>query len=253
MKISQRIRAALQEGEDILTSLLGLIIAISGLIAFADVFSSGRALAYVPWLLWVWIITQAIAVDYQFYITTKRQFTASNVDRLVYWARWVLIAVLGALIVMLGAIFVASETSGDSISASMGMLGIPNVVFLYARAAAPVLLLFVIAVDHALDRKEQAPPTIAPDVLNVIIERLDTLSVSVTQLTSPSLPALPAPAPEAESGQADSVSPEAHIEQVQSILEANPDASVRDVARAIGRSKSTAHKAVRAVKQQKGA
>jgi DNA-directed RNA polymerase specialized sigma24 family protein len=198
MKVSQRIRAWLQEGEDILTSLLGLIIAISGLIAFADVFSSGRALAALPWLLWVWIAAQAIAVDYQFYITTKRQFTAHGVDPFVYWARWVLIILLGALIVVLGAIFVASETSGASISDSMGILGIPNIVFLYARAAAPVLLLFVIAVDHALDRKKQEDtqpvPAITPDVLNVLIERLDHLSVTVTQLTSPSLPAIAAQA-----------------------------------------------------------
>jgi len=41
------------------------------------------------------------------------------------------------------------------------------------------------------------------------------------------------------------------VEQVQAILQETPDASVRDVAHAIGRSKSTAHKAIKAVKQQK--
>ena len=192
LKVSQRIRAALQEGEDILTSLLGLIIAISGLIAFADVFSNGRALAFLPWLLWVWIVSQAVAVDYMFYIATKRQFTMHNVEPFVYWSRWVLIVVLGVLVVFVGAIFTVNETQGGAISASMQVLGIPSIAFMYARAAAPVLLLFVIGIDHALDRVTPlAQPPIAPDVVNVLVEKLEHLTVTVNQLTNPSMPALP--------------------------------------------------------------
>lgn len=219
LPISRRIRAWMQEGEDILTSLLGLIIAISGLIAFADVFSSGRALAVLPWLLWVWIISQAIAVDYQFYITVKRQFTASNVDPFVYWARWVLIAVLGLLIVFIGAIFAVHETGGGEISTSMQVLGIPSIAFMYARAVAPVLLLFVIGIDHALDRKDkpipgqvaepapvqQAQPNL-DELLTPLIERLEEMHarrteaiieqvtrVTIEQVTSPRLPAIAPP------------------------------------------------------------
>lgn len=183
MTISQRIRSWLQEGEDILTSLLGIIIAISGLIAFADVFSNGRALGSMPWLLWIWIVAQAVAVDYQFYITVKRQFTADRADRFVYWTRWVLIAVLGALVVFVGAIFAVHETANGTVSSSMSVLGIPSIAFMYVRAAAPVLLLFVIAADHALggDKKDVAAPTVAVTIDNTH-ERIDRLEASIERM-----------------------------------------------------------------------
>lgn len=241
MKISQRIRSWLQEGEDILTSLLGLIISVSGLIAFADVFSSGRALAYVPWLLWVWIVTQAIAVDYQFYITTKRQFTVQNVDPLVYWIRWALIAVLGALVVFVGAIFAVNETQGGTMAASMSVLGIPTIAFMYARAVSPVLLLFVIAVDHALDRKEQPAPTIAPDVLNMLVQRIDNLNVTVTQLTgTPVQQALPEQAENLK--QIYGTRFTSKEQEVAAILARQPDASVEQVAQEAGCNVRTAEK-----------
>jgi hypothetical protein len=248
MKISQRIRSWLQEGEDILTSLLGLIIAISGLIAFADVFSNGRALAYLPWLLWVWIISQAIAVDYMFYIAVKRQFTASNVEPFVYWSRWALIAILGALVVFVGAIFTVNETQGGAIATSMQVLGIPSIAFMYARAAAPVLLLFVIGIDHALDRKEQPAPAVSPDVLNVLIERLDELHVTVTQLVSSPVPELP----ERSAGRAENdhqISEPIYRPRFESkelvikdIMQRQPGATAEEVAQAAGCTVRTAAK-----------
>jgi len=272
--ISRRIRGWMQEGEDVLTSLLGLIIAISGLIAFADVFSSGRALLFLPWLLWVWIITQAIAVDYQFYTTVKRQFTERDVDTLVYWTRWVLILVLGLLVIVIGAIFAVHESQGTAVDASMSFLGIPLKAFMYVRAASPVLLLFVIAVDHALARKDQkasplqpadAATAVQPTDLAVLLEQLDerysrrmeTIVEQVVTRVQVSLPqraalaALPEPEErpggeptEPAGGQADSVS-QARVEQVQAILAEAPETSVRDVAKVIGRSKSTAHKVIK--------
>jgi hypothetical protein len=58
-----------------------------------------------------------------------------------------------------------------------------------------------------------------------------------------------APAPEAQGEQVDGES-RGRTAQVQALLTATPDLSVRDVAKAIGRSRTTAHKAVKAVKQQ---
>ena len=259
-KVSQRIRAALQEGEDILTSLLGLIIAISGLIAFADVFSNGRALAFLPWLLWVWIVSQAIAVDYMFYIATKRQFTMHNVEPFVYWSRWVLIVVLGVLVVFVGAIFTVNETQGSTIAASMRVLGIPSIAFMYARAAAPVLLLFVIGIDHALDKVGPAQPeAVAPDVLNVLVERLDHLSVTVNQLTNPSMPALPKPASTANEKQVYEGVPINSSErflskeqEIAAILAQRPDASVQEVAREAHCSERTAEKWIQRLVTQGG-
>ena len=59
-----------------------------------------------------------------------------------------------------------------------------------------------------------------------------------------------APAPEAQGEQVDGES-RGRIEHVQALLTQTPDLSVRDVAKAIGRSRTTAHKAVKAVKQQR--
>jgi hypothetical protein len=265
-RISQRIRAWLQEGEDILTSLLGLIIAISGLIAFADVFSSGRALSFLPILLWVWIITQAIAVDYQFYITVKRQFTAKPVDKLVYWIRWILIAVLGVLVVVIGAIFAVHESQGAAIDTSMSFLGIPLFAFMYARAASPVLLLFVIAVDHALDRTPeeqsvQTPQIVTPETTEVIHQlatQVRQLTLTVTQISQelptvhvgqPLLPERTQERKGVDSG-IDEQTITGTFVRVKSYLDAHPSASTREVGDALGFSATTASKWMNRVKAE---
>ncbi len=220
-------------------------------ISAADYLSHGAVMIGHPAFALAWAWTQAVALESSsgvVFVYSLQAFRQTDkVKGGIYLGLAVLLAIVGGWMLLLQ---VNVTTMGSIESASPILNGLRVVV-----SIAYIFLLRAksIRFSDLADTREQPAPASAvnPEVLNVLVEKLETLSITVNQLTSPSLPALPAPAQEAESEQADSVS-ETRVEQVQAILEETPDASVRDVARAIGRSKSTAHKAVKAVKQQKG-
>src|SRR5260221_528602 len=92
-----------------------------------------------------------------------------------------------------------------------------------------------------------AHPTINPDVLNVLVERLDHLSVTVNQLTNPSMPALPAPTREAENSLENDqpIYPAQFAskkQEIAAILAQRPGASAQEIAQEASCSVRTAEK-----------
>ncbi len=220
-------------------------------ISAADYLSHGAVMIGHPAFALGWAWAQALALESSsgvVFVYSLQAFRQTDkIKGTIYLALALMLAVVGGGMLLLQV----NATTMGSAESAVPVLNVLRVIV----SIAYIFLLRAksIRFSDLKDMHEQPAlaPAVNPEVLNVLVEKLETLSITVNQLTNPSILALPAPTPEAESEQADSVS-ETRVEQVQAILEETPDASVRDVARAIGRSKSTAHKAVRAVKQQKG-
>ena len=219
-------------------------------ISAADYLSHGAVMAGHPAFALGWAWAQALALEsssgvvFVYSLQAFRQ--ADKIKGAIYLTLALMLAIVGGGMLLLQVNAVTSGSAESAVPVLNVLRVIVSIAYIFLLRAKSIRF------SDLSDTSEQPVPAVNPEVLNVLVEKLETLSITVNQLTNPSMPALPAPASEAESEQADSVS-ETRAEQVQAILEETPDASVRDVAHAIGRSKSTAHKAIKAVKQQKEA
>jgi len=256
------LKTAVNRLEDAIITISGPALAISGIIAGVDLVTGGNALRNVPWLTLIWAICLLLTLDFQVLALGARAHkvylsTNKATGRKVFEIALACLVAAGVsyVSIQMQSIIARANVAAISIDQAAAQMGINTIALIWERSALVLVLIFLSGwfredEHEKTPQLETAEAAINPEVLNVLVEKLETLSITVNQLTNPSLPALPATAPEAESGQADSVS-ETRTEQVQAILQETPDASVRDVAHAIGRSKSTAHKAIKAVKQQK--
>jgi hypothetical protein len=229
------------------------LLAAGLVISAADYLSHGAVMTGNPAFALGWAWAQALALEsssgvvFVYALSAFRQ--ADKVKGGIYLALALLLAIVGGWMLLLQVNVV---TLGSAEPAVLGLNVLRVIV-----SIAYIFLLRAKSIRFSDLADVSAQPAIAPETINVLVEKLEHLTVTVNQLTNPSMPALPehtetsAATLEAESEQADSVS-ETRVEQVQAILEEIPDASVRDVAHAIGRSKSTAHKAMKIAKQQRG-
>jgi hypothetical protein len=113
----------------------------------------------------------------------------------------------------------------------------------------------------------EASPTINPEVLNLLIERLDTLSVTVTQLASAPAPALPAPTQNSPANDQPICEDEENEDEAQPIylqrfaskehaiaalLAQKPEATAEEIAQEVGCNVRTAEKWLKKLVPQKG-
>ena len=228
------------------------LLAAGLVISAADYLSHGTVMAGHPaFSLW-WAWAQALALESSsgvvFVYALQAYKSQDKPKGIIYLVLALLLAIVGGGMLLLQVNAITLGTADSPILVLNVMRVVVSIAYIFLLRAKSIRF------SDLADVREQAvqpAPVVNPEVLNVLVEKLETLSITVNQLTTNAPLALPEPAPDHNNGQADSVS-ETRVEQVQAILEETPDASVRDVARAIGRSKSTAHKAVKAVKQQKG-
>ena len=262
------LKSSVNHLEDAIITISGPALAISGIIAGVDLVTGGHAMQNVPWLTLAWAICLLLTLDFQVLALGARAHRVYLSDSKA--TRRKVFEILLACLVAAGVSYVSiqmqsiiarANVATISIDQAAAQMGINTIALIWERSALVLVLIFLSGWFREDDSNAAVPapqietpmPAINPEVLNLLIERLDHLTVTVTQLTTPAAQALPEHAesrPAAQSEQADSVS-ESRVEQVQALLEETPDASVRDIARAIGRSKSTAHKAIHAVKQAK--
>ena len=241
------------------------LLAAGLVISAADYLSHGQVMAGHPAFSLAWAWAQALALEsssgvvFVYALQAFRQ--ADKIKGAIYLALALLLAIVGGGMLLLQ---VNAVTMGSAETA----VPILNVM----RVVVSIAYIFLLRAKHIRFRDladtreqpviEQPAPVPAPIDLTAFLDQLDErysrrmeaiveqvvtrVQVSVTQ-EAPALPEHAESRPAAQSEQADSVS-ESRVEQVQALLEETPDASVRDIARAIGRSKSTAHKAIHAVK-----
>ncbi len=211
-------------------------------VSAADYLSHGAVMAGHPVFTMAWAWTQAVALEsssgvvFVYALTSLR--AQDTIKGALYLALALLLAVVGGSMLLLQLNATTMGNTEVAIPALNVMRVVVSISYIFLLRAKSIRF------SDLSDTSEQPAQAVSPDVLNVLIERLDELHVTVTQLASTPTPALPEHAEQAQSEQADSVS------HVQAILDETPDASVRDVARAIGRSKTTAHKQMKAARKE---
>ena len=186
MTPSQKLASWTNEAEAIFNHILGYVIAITALVAFADVLGNGKITDYLPWLFWIWVIAQGLCVEFQVFILIRRLPQLFRVNRWMFGVNIGFILCLCLMSIVIGAVFVEHDNTGGSIDSAMFTLGINHIVFVYARAALAILLIVLIATDRAVNPTEQRvnpsePPANTPnfdEVLMRIEERFTQLEAS---------------------------------------------------------------------------
>lgn len=222
------------------------LLALGLTVSAADYLSHGAVMTGHPAFSLAWAWAQSLALEsssgvvFVYSLSAFRQ--ADKVKGAIYLALALLLAIVGGGMLLMQ---VNAVTMGSAESA----IPVLNVL----RVIVSIAYIFLLRAKHIrftdlVDTREQpAPlPAITPDVLNVLIERLDHLSVTVTQLTSPTMPAI---AEQAESRDANELEndvygkQESYGERIEAILtEHTEPLTVREVASLAGCSVRTADK-----------
>ena len=221
------------------------LLAAGLVISAADYLSHGQVMAGHPAFSLAWAWAQALALEsssgvvFVYALQAFRQ--ADKVKGAIYLALALLLAVVGGgmLLLQVNAVTMGSaETAVPILNVMRVVVSIAYIFLLRAKS---------IRFSDLADVREQPAtpaPAIAPDVLNVLIERLDHLTVTVTQLTTPAAQALPE---HAESRPAN-LQPiyddrfTSKEQEIAAILAQQPGATAEQVAQEAGCSVRTAEK-----------
>ena len=149
------------------------------------------------------------------------------------------------------SIIARANVAAISIDQAAAQMGINTIALIWERSALVLVLIFLSGwfredEHEKTPQLETAEAAINPEVLNVLVEKLETLSITVNQLTNPSMPALPAPAPEEDTSanlqpiyQGKFTSKE---QEIAAVLARQPSATAEEVAREANCSVRTAQK-----------
>ena len=218
-------------------------------ISAADYLSHGAVMAGHPAFALGWAWAQAVALESSSGVVFVYALSAfRSQDRVkggIYLALAVLLAIVGGWMLLLQ---VNATTMGSAESAYPLLNGLRVVV-----SIAYIFLLRAksIRFSDLADTREQSAlvQTVSPETLNVLVEKIETLSVTVNQLTNPSMLALPKPASTANEKQVYEGVPINSSErflskeqEIAAILAQRPDASVQEVAQEAHCSERTAEK-----------
>ena len=220
-------------------------------VSAADYLSHGAVMYGHPLFSLIWSWCQALALESSsgvVFVYALLAFRAKdNLKGGIYLALALMLAVVGGGMLLLQ---VNSATMGSAESA-VPVLNVLRVIV----SIAYIFLLRAksIRFTDLADTREppaQPAPTINPDVLNVLVERLEHLSVTVTQLTGPqqAVPKLTGPANDAPIYQGKFTSKE---QEVAAILARMPDATPDAVAQEANCSLRTAEKWMQRLQETK--
>jgi hypothetical protein len=223
-------------------------------VSAADYLSHGLVMAGHPAFALGWAWAQALALESSSGVVFVYSLLAFRDQDKVKGAIYLVLALLLAIV---GGGMLLLQVN----NATMGSAEVAIPALNIMRVVVSIAYIFLLRAKHIRftdlqDIKEQQAlqpaPVITPDVLNVLIERLDHLSVTVTQLTSPSLPAIAPPAErsareippvETDDDSARAGAMFASKEQeIAAILQERPGASVEEIAHVANCSERTAKK-----------
>ena len=221
------------------------LLAAGLVVSAADYLSHGAVMAGHPAFSLGWAWAQALALEsssgvvFVYALQAFRQ--ADKIKGAIYLALALLLAIVGGgmLLLQVNAITMGSaETAVPVLNVMRVVVSIAYIFLLRAKS---------IRFSDLADVQEQPvtpAPVVSPDVLNVLIERLDHLSVTVTQLVSTPAPALPEHV-ESMPANLEPIYDERFAskeQEVAAILARMPDASAEQVAQEAGCNVRTAEK-----------
>jgi hypothetical protein len=259
---SQRLSAWTDEADRVFNHILGYVIAITSLVAFADVLSNGQITQYLPGVYWVWLIAQGLGVEFQVFILIRRLPALWRAHRGLFALNTVFIVCLCLMSIVIGSVFVQHDNAGGTIEQAMHVLSINHTLFVYARSALAILLVVIIAIDRALEHVAvslETGETLGKETVQIILEKLAKLDdmeqalarqyVSIQELQTQPFALVETgetPAVSGETGN-DELALEA---QVASLLVEAPDLSSREIASKLDKPHSTVYRAMKQVKQK---
>jgi hypothetical protein len=166
-------------------------------VSAADYLSHGLVMAGHPAFALGWAWAQALALESSSGVVFVYSLLAFRDQDKVKGAIYLVLALLLAIV---GGGMLLLQVN----NATMGSAEVAIPALNIMRVVVSIAYIFLLRAKHIRftdlqDIKEQQQAlqpvtTLDPSILNVLIERLDHLSVTVTQLTSPSLPAIAAQA-----------------------------------------------------------
>jgi hypothetical protein len=245
-----------------LTSSISVLLLAFGLIAsMANVLTKGSVLTDNLFMQRVWAWTQCVAIDASVAGTIIRTFRYhSDGERIKTW----LYGLLSGLLLFTAAIVSNIESVQQTLNIALDQayvhVFIPVEALIWIRSLAIVLLIVAHALRHVQIEPEQLTPAPQPTPLALTPELVDTLRAALAQVTvseePETLQALPSPqsnqwtsegehqintAQEAPAT-CDQEQGASNYERVKAYLAGHPEAKVRDVAKALTISVSTANK-----------
>jgi DNA-directed RNA polymerase specialized sigma24 family protein len=241
-----------------LTSSISVLLLAFGLIAsMANVLTQGSVLTENLLMQRIWAWTQCVAIDASVAGTIIRTFRYHiDRERVKTW----LYGFLSALLLFTAAIVSNIESVQQTLNIALDRaylhVFVPVEALIWIRSIAIVLLIVAHALRHVHTREPMAAPQselVQPTAPSLVLtpEVVETLRVLLAQTTvseeDPTRQALPEPKHEEQTRDEPATSNDAergkgNFERVRQYLADHPDAKVREVAKALAVSVSTANK-----------
>lgn len=180
---------------DFAIELSPLLVLVGMLMTGVDIYLSGR-LATQIWFEIPWAIVQVIAIDGLWFAVWLRILEHKHERRVWPWLRFLAMAIVGLAMIIVAFVMndIVLFQQVNSITSSLGAmatLGIPVALFTHFRAGLLVvtatLAMLFSRKRHSQDVPKKATPKSTPKAI------VATPEVTVTQVTTPQLVALPAP------------------------------------------------------------
>ena len=212
-------------------------------ISAADYLSHGAVMAGHPAFALGWAWAQALALESSsgvVFVYSLQAFRSRDKTKgAIYLTLALLLAIVGGGMLLLQVNAVTSGSAESAVPVLNVLRVIVSIAYIFLLRAKSIRF------SDLSDMQEAQPaPTITPDVVNVLVEKLEHLTVTVNQLTNPSLPAIP----EHTETSAANLQPiyqgkfESKEQEIAAILAQRPDASVQEVAQEAHCSERTAEK-----------
>lgn len=130
--------------ESLITLISGPMLTVGGIIALVDLLTDGALQVNVPWILYLWAISQAIGVDGQLI------GSAAKSARMAFEKRWpsflfefLLMALLGYIALLATIVFGYQQTFHLTTTQALARLGMDSVSWLWQRSAVAVFLIML--------------------------------------------------------------------------------------------------------------
>ena len=221
------------------------LLAAGLVVSAADYLSHGQVMAGHPAFSLGWAWAQALALESSsgvVFVYALQAFRSQDkVKGAIYLALALMLAIVGGGMLLLQVNAITMGSAERAVPVLNVMRVVVSIAYIFLLRAKSIRF------SDLQDTQEQAvapAPVVSPDVLNVLIERLDHLTVSVTQLASTPAPQLPEHAENLK--QIDEPIYDARFtskeQEVAAILARSPGASVEQVAQEAGCNVRTAEK-----------
>jgi hypothetical protein len=217
------------------------LLAAGLVISAADYLSHGQVMAGHPAFSMAWAWAQALALESSsgvVFVYALQAFRAKDsIKGSIYLALALMLAIVGGGMLLLQVNATTMGSAEVAIPALNIMRVVVSIAYIFLLRAKSIRF------SDLSDTSEQPAQAVSPDVLNVLIERLDELHITVAQLAN-----APLALPEASENRTEISEPiyptrfESKEWDIAAILQERPDATAEEVAQLAGCSVRTAAK-----------